>query len=107
MAHTASKAGIPANKLASYGFYVICPNSRVGHFTSLTKKESIRAKVRKRVEGYGGDKHDWFTETFLPHLEAMQVGIVSWEDVLDHMESNGADHQFREFYNTCCKIHHL
>lgn len=107
LAHTASEAGIPVNNLASYGFYVICPKSRVGDFKSLTTKESIRDKVSKRVECYGGAKQDWFTETFLPHLEAMQVGIVLWEGLLDHMESNGADYQYREFYNTCREIHRL
>ncbi len=56
---------------------------------------------------YDSDKLDWLNETFLPHLEAMTVGIIPWENLLDHMESHGAGQEYRQFYNTCCEYHNL
>ena len=107
LAHIAAEAEIRPNSLTTYCFFVISPKKRVGDFTMLATKESIRAKVRDRVAMYGNDKLAWYDETFLPHLEEMQVGIISWESLLDHMESNGAGGEYRQFYNTCCKYSDL
>jgi hypothetical protein len=107
LAHIAGEAGIFPNNLTSYGFYVISPQKRVGEFIELTTKESIRAKVKDRVAKYNADKLAWYNETFLPHLEAMDVGIITWENLLDIMESEGAGRKYRQFYNTCCEYANL
>lgn len=107
LAHIAGEAGISPQDLSTYGFFVVVPQKRIGEFTALTTKESIRVKVSKRVSMYGNDKLDWLNETFLPHLEAMTVGTISWENLLDHMESHGAGQEYRQFYDTCCGYYNL
>ena len=102
LAHVAGEAGIAPGSLSSYGFWVFAPRKRLGEFTSLATTESVKAKVRKRVDQFGDDKTAWYNEIFLPHLESMSVGTMAWEDLLDAMESEGAGTEFREFYQNCC-----
>ncbi len=107
LAHITAEAGINYSNLTNYGFFVISPKNRVGNFTSLATKESIKGKVKDRVSMYNSDKLAWYNEIFLPHLEAMNVGIISWESLIDHMEANGAGREYRQFYNTCCTYYGL
>ena len=103
LAHIAGEAGIAPTSLTSYGFYLICPEKRVNDFTLLTTKESVEAKVSDRAAKYGDDKLAWYNQIFLPHLEAMDVGIISWENLLADMESKGASRDYRDFYELCCE----
>ena len=107
LAHVAGKAGIAPGSLSRYGFWVIAPQKRLREFTSLATAESVKAKVRKRVDQFGDDKLTWFNGIFLPHLEAMSVGTMAWEDLLDAMESEGAGTEFRQFYQKCCTYANL
>ena len=107
LAHIAGEAGLKPKYLSSYGFYVIAPLKRVSDFTTLTTKESVRRKVEDRVAAYGAEKRVWYDQTFLPHLEAMDVGIITWENLLLDMESEGAGRKYRDFYKTCCEYANL
>lgn len=107
LAHIAGEAGLSPIGFSSYGFHVIVPHKRVSDFAALTTKDSIRSKVEDRVTAYGGEKLAWFEQTFLPHLEAMDVGIITWENLLLDMESNGAERKYRDFYKTCCQYANL
>ena len=78
------------------------PRKRLGEFTSLATADSVKAKVRKRVDQFGDDKIEWYNGIFLPHLESMSVGSMAWEDLLSAMESEGAGTEFRQFYQECC-----
>ena len=107
LAHIASKAELNPNDFSCYGFYVIVPCKRKSDFTAQTTKASIRKKVKERVNAYGAEKLVWYHKTFLPHLEAMDVGVITWEKLLCDMESNGAEKKYRDFYTTCCKYANL
>ncbi len=107
LAHISGEAGLNPNEFSCYGFYVIVPSKRVSDFTAQTTKDSIRRTVKDRVDAYGADKLDWYKQTFLPHFEAMDVRVVKWENLLDDMESNGAERKYRDFYMTCCKYANL
>lgn len=107
LAHIAGEAGLSPKEISSYGFYVIVPHKRVNDFAALTTKESVRKKVEDRVSDYGSEKLVWYDQTFLPHLEAMDVGIITWENLLLDMESVGAGREYRDFYMTCCEYANL
>ncbi len=107
LAHVAAEAGVAPGSLSSYGFWVFAPQKRLGEFTSLATAESIKAKVRERVEQFGDDKIEWYNGIFLPHLESMSVGTMAWEDLLSAMESEGAGTGFRQFYQECCTYANL
>ena len=107
LAHIVGKAQISPKALKKYGFYVVCPEKRLSQFEELVSKESIRAKVDDRVSQYGADRLAWYRDTFLPHLEAMNVGIITWENLLANMESKGASRDYRDFYMTCCEYANL
>ena len=103
LAHIAGEAGIAPTSLTSYAFFVICPEKRVYDFTLLATKESVAAKVSDRAAKYGDDKLPWYNQIFLPHLEAMDVDVITWENLLADMESKGASRDYRDFYELCCE----
>ncbi len=110
LAHIAGEAQISPKSLRGYGFYVVAPEKRVkeGVFKKLVTKKSVKEKVCNRVSQYGTDnKLTWYNNTFLPHLDAMDVDIFTWENLLDDMDSKGAGKEYREFYKKCCKYANL
>lgn len=107
LAHISDEAGLSPGDFSNYGFNVIVPHKRLSDFTALTAKDSIKRKVEDRVTAFGSEKLVWYNETFLPHLEAMDVRVIKWENLLDDMESKGAERKYRDFYMTCCKYANL
>ncbi len=87
------------------GFMVLAPASQIkaGVFSNWCEKEHITEAVRARVAAYKGERDVWFEQTFLPALAAIDVQLLSWESVLDHMvrsESNAAE-AVSAFYERC------
>jgi len=102
LTHVAGESAIAPSSASSYGFRTFALQRHLSEFTSLTKAESVKAKICKHVEQFGEDKIEWYNGIFLPHLESMSVGTMAWEDLLSAMESKGAGTEFRQFYLECC-----
>lgn len=94
-----SPAGIRA------GFVVVAPASQIdaGVFGDCCKKEHIIEVVRARVVAYNGDRDEWFQQTFLPTVSAIDVQLLSWESVLDHIRLRDVENAaaLTEFYERC------
>lgn len=87
------------------GFVVVAPLSQIeaGVFSNWCDKEHIIDVVRARVAAYQGDRDEWFQQTFLPAMSAIDVQLLSWESVLDHMRLRDAvaAGALAEFYDRC------
>jgi hypothetical protein len=85
------------------GFYVVAPQRQIdaGVFGDLVTKPSIHRKVAGRVAQHGGERDEWFRVAFEPLLQHIDVGVLSWESILDLLEGEGAEDGHREFYSRC------
>ena len=84
--------------LSSLAFYVIAPQEQIdqGVFGHLVTRESIQRKVRARVTSYGGEKDSWYTNWFLPTLDAISLNVLAWESLV-----KDAGPEYVEFYRKC------
>ena len=79
-------------------FFVAAPKSQIdnGVFGDLVTEDSIRQRVQDRVATYRGDRDEWFDQWFVPTLQAIDLGVLSWEEPL-----KGLDPTYRTFYEQC------
>ena len=91
-------ADIPPQQMARLGFFVAAPKSQIerGVFRDLVTKDSIRLCVQDRVAAYRGARDAWFDDWFIPTLDAIDLGVLSWEVLLE-----GLDPSYRAFYYQC------
>jgi len=105
MANVVQRWERDADKLDTVGFYVLAPQEHIdrGRFASQLNPASITEKVRRRAAGYGGDATGWYHACFVPFLRTVQIGQVSWEQLIQGMGER--DPQFatsmNEFYRQC------
>lgn len=85
------------------GFYVIAPKRQIesGVFGELVTKPSIHRKVAERIVQYEGARDGWFRDAFEPLLEHIDIGVLSWESILDLVEVRGSQDGYRQFYSQC------
>ena len=108
MAEVLRRANVRPDDLAKFGFYVLAPQSQIslGIFDRQITKESIQAKVKQRVSEYHGDRDQWYSEWFLPTVENVDLGCVSWEELLAEVamhDATSAD-EIQQFYKQCLKF---
>jgi hypothetical protein len=108
IAWTIAQSGRSVSDLESLGFYVVAPQEQItrGTFSSQIKKSSIREKVERRISDYSdeGKKYDelqtWYKDFFIPTLDHIDIGCVSWETIIDKIESTS----IRDFYDRCLRF---
>ncbi len=108
MAEVLRRAKVRPDNLAKLGFYVLAPQSQIslGVFDRQITKESIQAKVKQRVSEYHGDKDQWYSEWFEPTVESVDLGCVSWEELLVKVAAHDAASadEIQQFYEQCLKF---
>ena len=111
MAELLRRARRRPSDLQSLNFTVMAPRSRIeeGVFAVAMPKDSIRQKVTTRVAAYDGQRQEWLQTWFLPALEVIHLGVVSWEDVLDAIHSAEPEYaaSLRDYYCGCLKWNSL
>jgi len=105
MAHVVASAGLRPEALQSFGFYVVAPESQIdaGVFERFVTKQCIHDQVESRVAQYGGRHDDWFKNSFMPALEKIEVGTLSWESIIGHIAQHDANHALGAFYMRCLR----
>ena len=98
IAETLKRADIEPQRMERLAFLVAAPLEQIdgGAFGDIVTKESIRERVQDRVDAYGGDRNEWFDRWFIPTLDAIGVGVLSWEELLE-----GLDPSYLAFYAQC------
>ena len=104
MANVIAAGGLAPSDFSSLAFFVIAPRVMIPHhgIDQLVGKDSIRSKVRRRVDMYNGARDAWFANAFEPLLEAITVEALAWEDVLETLSSSVFD--YRSFYSRCLQF---
>jgi|WetSurMetagenome_2_1015567.scaffolds.fasta_scaffold1405939_1 hypothetical protein len=93
--------------MGSSAFYVLAPRHQVdaGLFGDLITKHSILKKVQARVAQYQEERYNlWFQETSQPVLERLDIGILSWESIIDCLPPGAETSEIREFYALCLRF---
>jgi hypothetical protein len=109
MAHVLDKNGIDPSTVDRLAFYVVAPDAQIksGIFADLVTKESIQRKVGERIRSYEGAHDAWFKSTFLPTLERIELGILSWEAVLAALPKAKETELMSGFYERCLRFNPL
>jgi hypothetical protein len=93
--------------MESLGFVIIAPRARIddGVFAWEVAADSIRAKVRRRVMEYGGERDAWFRDWFEPTLDRVEVHALSWEDLVEVVAFHDppAGQFIDSFYGQCLR----
>jgi len=99
---------LPPADVGRLSFHLVAPEAQIagGVFGNLVTRESIERKVRRRVAEYEGERDEWLERWFLPTLDHVEVGVVSWEDVLDEIAAEDGEFggELEEFYRTCVRF---
>ena len=106
VAELLNRAGMVGKRFENVAFYVTAPEQQVGAgvFKDLMTKDSIKTKVRERVSQYDGAKDAWFHDVFLPALDCIEVELITWESILEHISTRKAEPELVEFYERCLEF---
>jgi len=65
-------------------FYVVAPQVQFARrvFEKGVSRSSIGRKVKRRVTDFGAKKEQWYNEWFQPAFQQMEIGLLSWEELL-------------------------
>ena len=111
IAEVLKRANRSPSNIQSLAFYVIAPKVQIddGAFSKLMTHDSLKTTVERRVKEYDEPKEEWYQGWFLPTLERIDIGTISWEDIISWINeadaSSGA--AMKEFYNLCLKYNRL
>jgi hypothetical protein len=108
-AHTLGLAGVDPTTLDRLAFYVLAPGRQIqsGVYADLVTKQSIERKVRERVDWYEGAHDVWFETTFLPVLARIDLGFLSWEEILASLQQTPEIELMTQFYAQCLRFNPL
>ena len=109
IAEVVRRADVHPAGMKRIGFFVIAPESQIesGVFSPLLHKEAIREVVSRRVSAYASEEKDrWFQETFMPTLDTISIGEISWESLVklitEHDPEFGSE--LAGFYAKCLEF---
>lgn len=102
LAEALRRAGRRPSQMSRLGFHVLAPSSQAGLRKWMTK-ESVRLKVEKRVAAYQGERDQWFSDWFLPALQRIELGVLTWEGIITTIREHdpGYADALARFYRQC------
>lgn len=109
MARMLEKANVNPGSLDQLAFYVLAPDAQIkaGIFADLVTHLSIKGKVQDRVRPYGGIHDAWFNDLFLPTLQRIVIGVLSWENILNALPETEETAALEDFYSNCLQFNPL
>ena len=91
--------------MTSIAFFVVAPEAQIksGVFFQKLDKVSIGAAVRARAEAFSPELSGWVDEWFFPTLGAISIETLSWESLINPIESNNPEvfRSLQTFYEQC------
>ena len=106
IAEVLRRAEAAPERMQRIGFFVVAPQSQIdgGVFSSLLQQDAIREVVAMRVAAYESeDKTRWFHESFMPTLDRIRIGEISWESLVQLISEHdpGFGTELANFYAKC------
>ena len=85
MAEVLRRSGREPSAMDDLAFLILAPQARIddGVFARDTAVEAIRAKGRRRVEQYAGERDAWLADWFEPTLDRVDVRCLAWEEAIE------------------------
>ena len=98
IAETLRHAHVEPQRMKRLAFLVTAPREQIdgGSFHDVVTKKSIRSRVQIRVDRYQGERDEWFDRWFIPVLDAIDLTVLSWEELLEELEPS-----YWAFYDKC------
>lgn len=98
IAELLAKAGIHPRTVSRLSFFIAAPRVQIkaGLFSQEISVDSLRAKVKSRVDVYKGEKDQWLYDWFMPTLDAIRIEALAWEDFVAI-----AGREYGDFYARC------
>jgi hypothetical protein len=91
--------------LPRLAFYVVAPQVQFARrvFEKGMSRSSIGRKVKRRVTDFGAKKEQWYNEWFQPAFQQMEIGLLSWEELLRTIKEQdpGSASAIQWFYEQC------
>lgn len=110
MAQMICDAGKTVSDIGQLGFAVVAPLRQIegGVFGELVSRDSIKATMKRRIDGYPVDKTEWYQEWFLPLVEQLELDTIPWELVVESIvgEAPEVGAALRDFYSKCLAFNH-
>lgn len=108
MAEVIARAGLDPASLNRLEFVVLAPQYSIdkGTFSKELELESIRSKVKKRVDAYEGELDDWYFNRFETTMDCIKVKSLSWESAIGWISKYKPelDEELHSFYDLCLKF---
>jgi hypothetical protein len=105
MAEVLRRADCKPISFNQLGFYVLAPNDQIKSrtFSRHLGKQSIKDKVNRRVSPYGGERLDWYRDSFQPTLDKIDIKTISWESVIDFIleKNTQTGRELMDYYMEC------
>ncbi len=108
IAEVLRQANRPPESMTRLGFHLLAPEAKIrsGAFDKNMDRQSIKEKVKRRVSEYDGNRDEWHSAWFVPTIDRVDIGVLSWEEVLARIgeEDGNASNSIAEFYEMCLKF---
>jgi hypothetical protein len=106
MAEVLQRAGAAPEQFTSIGFYILAPQIAIeaGAFAPFIERTHIEATVLERVRAYGGELDGWFTSSFRPLIQRIDLECIAWEELLRVLGNDAPNaEELGSFYANCLK----
>lgn len=115
IAEVLSRARRPPEGFSALGFFVLAPQEQIERnlFTRELSAESLQEKVSRRVSEYASPEREkkevWLHEWFLPTLKHTRIDCLSWEQIVDHIQSIDPEfaRELSDSYAHCLKFNRV
>ena len=112
MAETLSQVEVDPSEIERLELIVLAPDKSItkGTFSDYMTKESLRAKVERRVSEYESDYRSkldiWLGDYFFPILDHIELHVLSWEDAISwiRQEKPRTAEDLSAFYDQCLQF---
>mgnify|MGYP005851033369 CR=1 FL=1 len=95
--------------IENLAFIVLAPRGKIkdGDFSDEMEIESIKNKVKDRVEEYKGNKNskyytEWYYSCFSPLIDKIKIHKLSWETAIEKLPDVSKE-KLNQFYQLCFK----
>jgi hypothetical protein len=101
------RANRPPSKMTNLAFFVLAPEAQIktGIFADKLDKTAIRIAIQDRAAAFSPELDVWVEKWFFPTLEAIRNEALSWESLIDYMQSsdNETFQSLHAFYQRCLR----
>jgi hypothetical protein len=106
MAEVLRRADASPEQFTSIGLYILAPQVAIeaGVFAPFIERTHIEGTVAQRVRAYGGELDEWFSASFRPLIERIDLECISWEELLRVLGNDAPNAaELGSFYQNCVK----